>query len=305
MWAQLVDQRLVDDAPEPRPILRGKIDSRPVRRRDIADDPFEQPHWRSACGFVSIWPSRWPPAIDDDEARVLFFRYVPGTLDGDPWTELTYRIATATAAEVASDITDFLVDGSTSWRHPQNLRGARLENDTFVADLIHEFGHAVAAAEIGQRVDSVILTDIEVVGDAVNVTKGGSVERWFSTRPSGYAPGVVNVAGLVAEKLHTDPDESFIDPVGLFFSNPECLSDLEGAISEILHSKNIPAMGFDLRNAYISLAIAEARNMIRPRLAKMKRAAKLWKAKIIASQLRKLEIAWDSDESNWFGFADL
>jgi hypothetical protein len=117
MWAKLVDERLVDDAPVLRSALRGKIDSRPVGRRDIADGPFEQPHWRSACGFVSIWPSQWPSSIDDDEARALFFR-CPFGLDGTPWTEWSYRLVPAAAAEAARDIAEFLapVKSHTEWR---------------------------------------------------------------------------------------------------------------------------------------------------------------------------------------------
>jgi hypothetical protein len=181
-------------------------------------------------------------------------------------------------------------------RYPQNLRGPRAGNGTFVTDLMHEFGHAVVAQETGQYVERVVLEGIEVVGDVVNVRIGGHTVRHIGLRPSQlWFAAVVDVAGLVAERLHADRDASFDDPVGLFLTGREYLSDLENAIRNVLDSREVLSMGSARRSANLSKAVDEARAIILPRLADMEREANLWKHKVIESPAPDLIIPWNID----------
>lgn len=292
-WASLVDGAAVQRAGALAEALRGKGAADPMGR-SLGARCFQQPNWRSPHGFVSVWPSRNRPDSEDQIARAFFFRYGPYGLDGDPWSELQYPLSTASVHEAAVDVANFLAPHSAgSWTHPPNLRGRRSEHGTFVVDLIHEFGHAVLAANKDGFVERVVLEGVELDGDSVNVNVGGHVIRSMGLRPfQMWDTAIVAVAGLVAEMLHTNRAASFERSVELFLADRNYLSDLEGAVTGILGSREVAAMEFDARNQLLERAVAEARETLLPLMPNIEREANSWKNAVVVDPVSTIVIEW-------------
>jgi hypothetical protein len=152
-WGALVDECLVEQAPSLLFALRGK--NRSGRLTPGAGAiVFQRPLWRSAQGFVSVWPSLWPRTEHDEYARATFFSPLPYFGGGgNPQTELRYSLQSSGAQEAARDIVAFLAPAESDevWSHPANLREPREDVDSFLTDLVHEFGHTVGGTVTGRR----------------------------------------------------------------------------------------------------------------------------------------------------------
>jgi hypothetical protein len=173
------------------------------------------------------------------------------------------------------------------------LRGPRSERGTFVVDLIHEFGHAVLAANKGGLVERVVLEGVELDGDSVSVNVGGHVVRSMGLRPlQMWDTAVVAVAGLVAEMLHANRAASFEHGVDLFLADRNYLSDLEGAVTGILGSREVAAMEFKARNQLVERAVADARETLLPLMPHFECEANRWKNAVVDDPVSTFVIEW-------------
>jgi hypothetical protein len=297
-WAPLVDERLVQRAPSLSSALRGRAVSGRLAPRDAAI-VFQQPQWRSAYGFVSVWPSRWPPTEDDDHARAVFFGGLPLVGEGgDSQTELRYGLHSSGAEEAARDIAAFLAphESDVAWSHRANLREPTDDADSFLTALVHEFGHAVTYAVKGTPPEFVIIYGIEADADSVRAT-GGRTERYlgrgsFVGTFRKWDDAVGSVGGLVAERLFVDRGAAFADPIALFLADRSLFSDMEEAIARILVSRGCLTMAPTTMNELLSEAIAEAHAVLGPRIDGIVREARTWRAKALAGAMSELQIPW-------------
>jgi hypothetical protein len=296
-WGALVEERILLRAPKLAHALRGKDGSgrlQPGAGRIV----FQRPLWRSAHGFASVWPSLWPRTENDEYARATFFRPLPYFgAGGDPETELRYFLDGAGAEEAARDIAAFLApDGDDAWTHPANLREPRADADSFLIDLVHEFGHAVGSAVNGATVEMIVIGGIEAAGGSVKAL-GGHVVRQLRLGARKWDDAVGTVAGVVAERLFADRDATFDDAIALFLADRSYFSDLEEAIGEILASRGASAMDLQKLNEALSEAVEEARASLHPHMDRIVREAEKRRAMVVAEAMPILEIPWNAELS--------
>jgi hypothetical protein len=200
------------------------------------------------------------------------------------------------AQEAARDIVAFLAPDESDevWSHPANLREPREDADSFLTDLVHEFGHAVGATVTGATVETVVIEGIAAAGDSVKAL-GGHVVRHIRLGARKWDDAVGSIAGVVAERLFADRDASFADPIGLFLADRSYYSDLEEALGQILASRGASAMDLGKLNQALSEAVDEACAALRHRMDGIVREAEKWRARVIAEETSMLEIPWSPD----------
>jgi len=232
-------------------------------------------------------------------ARATFFRPLPyGGHGGNPETERRYSLDLAGAEGAALDIAAFLApdDGGGTWMHTANLREPRADSDSFVVDLVHEFGHAVGFATKGSTVHGIVIQGIEAVGGSVKAL-GGHVVRDVSLGRPWSEDAVGSVSGVVAERLFADREASFPDPIGIFMVDRSYFSDLEEAIGHVLASRGASAMDLRKLNEALSAPVDEARGTLLSKMDRIVSEAEKWRARVLADETAVLEIPWTGELS--------